>query len=145
MMSLRSPIIFHLFTICFVSNVLILDKNIMINWAVGKFLLSFPRSRLCHNSEKHSISARHAGLDPASRSVMPWKSTGFRIKSGMTKQQHMQVWQLRHTLAGGNDKPGLKKLPSINSSVSFFSHSKFDVGRSMFDVHPFSDRCSFFS
>ena len=32
----------------------------------------------------------------------------------------------------------------INSSVSFFSHSKFDVGRSMFDVHPFSVLCSFF-
>ena len=32
----------------------------------------------------------------------------------------------------------------INSSVSFFSHSKFDVGRSMFDVHLFRVRCSSF-
>jgi hypothetical protein len=37
--------------------------------------------------KKGAISARHAGLDPASRNVALCKSTGFRVKPGMTIQQ----------------------------------------------------------
>jgi hypothetical protein len=36
----------------------------------------------------HSVC--HAGLDPASSRVGRRKATGFRIKSGMTKEQNMQ-------------------------------------------------------
>ena len=36
------------------------------------------------------MPARHAGLDPASSRVRSQKGTGFRIKSGMTKEKHMQ-------------------------------------------------------
>jgi hypothetical protein len=42
---------------------------------------------LCHNSEKHSFYARHAGLDPASRIIARQKLNGFRISSGMTTER----------------------------------------------------------
>jgi hypothetical protein len=40
---------------------------------------------LCHNSKNRLISARHAGLDPASRFVTACKENGFRVMPGMTK------------------------------------------------------------
>ena len=61
--------------------------------------MSYPAAeRLCRNSKKRPKSACHAGLDPASRNAMHWNSTGFRVKPGMTKQQAMMFYQLRHSL-----------------------------------------------
>jgi hypothetical protein len=40
---------------------------------------------------KTLISARHAGLDPASKNFNSLDSTGFRVKPGMTKKPSSAV------------------------------------------------------
>jgi hypothetical protein len=80
-----------------------------------KLLVSFRRNRLCRNSKKRLHSACHAGLDPASSSVIPRKSTGFRVKSGMTKAAICEVCQLRHSLESRNPVFSSSPVPEIST------------------------------
>jgi len=48
--------------------------------------------------------------DPASSYATRRKSSGFRVKPGMTIRQHLYFFQLRHGVAGGN--PGIFELDS---------------------------------
>ncbi len=41
--------------------------------------------------------------DPASRSVSIWKTTGFRVRPGMTDREYAWFWLLQHSLFRRND------------------------------------------
>ena len=91
-------------------------------WQLSVGGRSFPPSRLCHNLKRRLNSTRHAGLDPASRNVRPWNSTGFRVKPGMTIQQQIQFYQLRHSLEGGNP---------VDFSLNYLTNNKIPLLHSL--------------
>ena len=85
-----------------------------------------PPAWLYRNLKKWLISACHAGLDPASRTVRLSNCNGFpfefaqggepvepRVKPGMTKDQHLPSFQLQHSLLRGSDIHFLKSRRAI--------------------------------
>jgi hypothetical protein len=97
-------------------------------------------SHIARSSLKRSISCLQAGQaqGPAPTSVL------LRVMGGLMEYL-LKKMNIEHRTSNVQHPTSNKKQTYITerlTSFFIFSHSKFDVGRSMFDVHPSKQPCT---